>query len=84
MFYLSMGFKLLLGLGKTNGTLAKVIDAVPPPQESISQNGQGADRLREVHSHECTDARARDLKSVVERADGEVMAAQNKADVRQR
>lgn len=74
----------LLGLSKTNSTVAKVINAVPPSQESISQNGQGANRLGEVHAHKGTDARARDLKSVVKRGDGEVVVVQDKANVRQR
>ena len=74
----------LLGLGKTDSTPAKVINTVPPSQESIAQNGQGANGLGEVHAHEGTNARAGDLKGVVERGDGEVVAAQDKADVRHR
>lgn len=76
--------RCLLGLGQTDSALAKVIHAVPLPQERISQDGQRAHRLREVQAHEGTDAVARDLERVVVRGDGEVVAAQDKAHVRQR
>ena len=73
----------LFGLSETNGAVAKVIHTVPLPQESISQDGQGADGLREVHTHEGTHAGALNLQSVVVRGDGELVAAQTKSEVGQ-
>lgn len=74
----------LLGLGQTNGVVAKVIDAVPFAQERVTKNGQRADGLGEVHSHEAADARALNLQDVVVRSDSEVVAAQSECEVRQR
>lgn len=81
--YVSSHFDLL-GLSKTDSALAKVVHAVIPSQESISQNGQGANRLREIHAHKGAHARARNLKGVVESAQREVVAIQDKMHVRQR
>lgn len=74
----------LLSLSQTNSAIAQVIDAVPLPQERITQDGQRTHRLREVHSHEGADAGSLDLQSVVIRANGEVVAAQGESDVGQR
>lgn len=73
----------LFGLGKTNGVVAKVIDAVPLAQERISQDGQRTNRLREVHAHETADAGALELKDVVVGADGEIVAAKGESEIRQ-
>ena len=73
----------LFGLGETNGAVAKVVHTVPLPQESISQDGQGANGLREVHTHEGAHAGALNLQSVVVRGDGELVAAQTKSEVGQ-
>lgn len=73
----------LFGLSETNGAVAKVVHTVPLPQESISQDGQGADGLREVHTHEGAHTGALNLQSVVVRGDGELVAAQTKSEVGQ-
>ena len=51
----------LFGFGQPNCVVAKVIDAVPFAQERVTQNGQWADGLGEVHAHEAADAGALDL-----------------------
>lgn len=51
----------LLGLSQTNRVVTKIIDAVPLPQESVSQDGKGTNRLGEVHPHKGADAGALDL-----------------------
>lgn len=73
----------LFGLGKTDGVVAQVVDAVPTAQESITQNGQGTNGLREVHAHQRADAGALDLKDVVVGSDGEVVASQGEGEVGQ-
>ena len=73
----------LFGLSETNGAVAKVIHTVPLPQESISQDGQGADGLREVHTHEGAHAAALNLQGVVVGGDGELVATQTKGEVGQ-
>lgn len=73
----------LLSLGKTNAGSAQVIDRVPLPEESITQNGERTHGLGEVHAHEGGDAGALNLKDVVERANGEVVAGQRKGEVGQ-
>lgn len=74
----------LLGLGQTNGVLAKVVNAVPLAQERVTKNGQRTNGLGEVHSHEAADAGALNLQDVVVGGDGEVVTAQSEGEVRQR
>lgn len=76
-------FTRLLRFCETDSAVAKVIHAVPLPQESISQDGQGADRLREVHAHKRANAGALDFEDVVIGANGEVVARQGESEVRQ-
>lgn len=71
----------LLSLGKTDLTVAQVVDAVPPAQESIAEDSERAHRLGEVHTHEGANAGALHLKDVVVRADGEVVTAQGNGQV---
>lgn len=73
----------LFGLGKADGVVAQVVDAVPPAQESITQNGQRTNRLREVHAHQSADARTLNLEDVVVGSDGEVVASQGEGEVGQ-
>lgn len=73
----------LFGLSKTDGVVAQVVDAVPAAQESITQNGQRANRLGEVHAHKRADAGALDLENVVVGSDGEVVASQGEGQVGQ-
>lgn len=74
----------LFGLGEADGTVAQVIDAVPSPEESIAQNGQGPHGLGEVHAHEGANAGTLDFENVVIRANGEVVASQSHGEVGQR
>lgn len=76
--------RCLLSLGKTNGTIAHVVDAVPLAEESISKDGQRTNRLGEVHTHEGTDARSLDLQDVVIRGDGKVVASQSDCEIGKR
>jgi hypothetical protein len=73
----------LLGLGQTNGGVSEVVYGVPLPQESITENSQRADGLREVHTHEGGDAGALDFEDVVIGADGEVVAGKREGEVGQ-
>lgn len=73
----------LLGLGKTNGAVAEVVDRVPPPEEGIAENSEGTHRLGEVHAHEGRDAGALNLKDVVVSRDGEVVAGEREGEVGQ-
>lgn len=79
-----MGADNLFGLGKTDLAVTKVIHAVPLAQERVSQNGQGSNGLREVHTHERAHAAALDFQGVVVGSDGEVVATQLKSEVRKR
>lgn len=74
----------LFGLGETDSAIAQVIDAVPFPEESIAQNGQGPHGLGEVHAHEGANAGTLDFENVVIRANGEVVASQCHGKVGQR
>lgn len=74
----------LLGLGKTDGTVTQVVDAVPLAEESITKDSKRADWLREVHAHERADARSLDFQNVVESADGEVVSAQSDSEIGER
>lgn len=76
-------FHPLLGLGETNGVIANVVDRVPPAQESVTENGERAGGLGEVHAHKGRDARALDLEDVVKGGNGEVVASQGKRQVGQ-
>lgn len=74
----------LFGLSQTHSVVAQVIHAVPLAEESVSQNREGSDGFREVHTHERADARALNLEDVVVGGDGEVVAGQGQGQVRQR
>lgn len=80
---MTQGVYPLFGLAEADSAVAKVVHAVPLPQESITQNSQGAGGLREVHTHKGADAAARHLKDVVVRGNGEVVAAQGEGEVGQ-
>jgi hypothetical protein len=82
-YNLSQERNTLLCLGKPNGVVASVVDRVPPPEEGVTENGERTNRLREVHSHECRDARTLNLEDVVVSADGEVVASERKGEVGQ-
>ena len=74
----------LLRLGKTNSVVAKVVDRVPLPQESITENDQGTGGLWDIQAHEGADAAALDLEDVVVRADGEVVAGESEGEIGKR
>jgi hypothetical protein len=74
----------LFGLGQTNGVVANVVDTVPAAQEGVTQDSQGTHGLREVHTHEATDAGALDFKDVVVGANLEGVAGQGESEVGQR
>jgi hypothetical protein len=82
-YNLSQKRNTLLCLGKANGAVADVVDRVPPPEEGVTENGERTNGLREVHSHECRDARALNLEDVVVSTDGEVVASERKGKVGQ-
>ena len=73
----------LFRLGQANRIATQVIDTVPLPQESVTQNSQGADRLREVHAHKGTDARTLDLEDIVIWTDAEVVTSKIESQIRQ-
>jgi hypothetical protein len=73
----------LLRPGKTNGVVTNIVDRVPLPEESISENGEGSYGLGEVHTHEGRDARSLDLKNVVKSTDGEVVSSEGEGEVGQ-
>jgi hypothetical protein len=73
----------LLGLSQTHGAVTKIVDAVPLPQESVSQNSEGTNWLREVHTHKGADAGALDLQRVVIGANGEVVTGQSESEIGQ-
>src|SRR5271154_3982421 len=73
----------LLGLSKANSVVAKIVNAIPSTQEGVAEDGQGAYWLWEVHSHEAADARALNLKDVVIRTNGEVIAGKSEAHIGQ-
>lgn len=74
--------KPLLRLGKANGRVAKIIDRVPLPKESVAKNSKRSHGLREVHAHECRNTGSLDLQDVVISADGEVVAGEGESKVR--
>lgn len=74
----------LLGLGKTNLAVAKIVDAVPLAQESVTEDSERTNRLREVHAHEGANAGALNLQNVVKGCDGKVVAAQGNGQVGER
>jgi hypothetical protein len=76
-----LGKASLLRLGETYGIVAEIINRVPLPQESISKNSKRTYRLREIHAHECRDARALNFEDVVERSDGEIVAGKSETHV---
>lgn len=72
----------LLRLGKPDSVVTQVVDRVPFSQESITQDGKGSYRLREVHSHESTDTRTLNFKNVVIGTDGELVTGECERKVR--
>lgn len=74
----------LFRLGQTDCVVAQVVHAVVPTKERITQDGQGANGLGEVHAHEAADARALDLQNVVVGTDSEVVATEGKGEVGKR
>jgi hypothetical protein len=74
----------LLGLGQTDGVVAKIIDTVPAAQEGVTQDSQGTHGLGEIHAHEATDAGALDLENIVVGTNLEGVAGQGEGDVGQR
>jgi hypothetical protein len=73
----------LLGPCETDSRVAHVVHRVPLPEESVTENSKRTGRLREVHSHESRDARSLDLKNVIVRVDGEVVASERESKVGQ-
>ena len=73
-----------LGLGETDAVATKVVDRVVSAEESITKDGKRAGRGRDIEAHEGRDTRALDLKDVVVGGDGEVVAGEGEAEVRQR
>lgn len=71
----------LFGLGKTNSSLAEVIDRVVSAQESIAEDDQGAHGLGEVHAHKGGNAAARHLKDVVRSREAVLGASKAEGDV---
>jgi hypothetical protein len=74
----------LLGLGETNGVVANIVDRVVFPEESVTENDQGASRLGDVEAHEGADAAALNLEDVIVRADGEVVPGKGEGEVGKR
>lgn len=74
----------LLALGETNGTLALVINAIPGSEEGITEDGERANGLGEIHSHEAADTGSLDFKDIVKGSDGEVVAGEGEGDIRKR
>ena len=73
----------LLRLGKTDAVASDIIDGVPPPEESITENSKRAHGLGEVHTHEGRDARTLDFEDIVKGTDGEVVAGKCESEVGQ-
>lgn len=73
----------LFGLGQADGVVANVIDTVPAAQERVTEDGQGANGLGEVHAHEAANAGTLDLQDVVKGADLEGVTSQSEGKVRQ-
>jgi hypothetical protein len=71
----------LLGLGKSNSVVANIVDGVPFPEECIAEDDKRASRLGDVEAHEGADAAALNLKDVVVRTDGEVVAGEGEGEV---
>ena len=74
----------LLGLGEADGVVADIVNGVVFPEESVTEDDEGTSRLRDVEAHERADAAALDLKDVVVRADGEVVAGEGEGEVGER
>lgn len=72
----------LLGLGQTDSALAQIVYRVVLSQEGVTEDGQGAHGLWEVHTHERADAAALHLEDVVVRSNGEVVATKGERHVR--
>jgi hypothetical protein len=73
--------KCLLGLGKTNSVVANVVDRVVFPEECVTENDKRSSRLRDVEAHEGADAATLDLKDVVIRTNGEVVAGKGEGEI---
>lgn len=73
----------LSGSRKANGRVAEIIDRVPLPEESITENGERTNGFGEVHAHEGRDTRTLDLENIVIRTDGEVVTGERKGEVGQ-
>lgn len=71
----------LPGLSKADSVVTQIVDRVPSSQESITQNGEGPYGLREVHSHESTNARALNFKNIIERTDFELVTGEGESKV---
>lgn len=78
-----MSSTALFSLGKADSAVAQVVHAVVLAQESVTDDGQGTDGLREVHAHEGTHAVARDLQGVVIGADSKIVSSQVESKVGQ-
>jgi hypothetical protein len=76
--------KRLLGLGEADGVVANVVDGVVFPKESIAENGERSSWLWDVEAHEGADAATLNLKNVVVRANGEVVAGKGEGEVGER
>lgn len=76
--------RLSLGLGETDTVAAEVVDGVVSAEESITENGKRTSRGGDIEAHEGRDTRTLDLKDVVVGANGEVVAGQGEAEVRER
>lgn len=74
----------LLGFSKSYSSMAQIVHTVPLAQESVSENGERSDGLREVHSHKGTNAGSLNFQNVVEGGNGEVMSAQGNSKIRKR
>jgi hypothetical protein len=67
-------FTCLLGFSKTNGIIAKVINAIPSPEEGVSENSKGTNGLGKIHAHKSADAITLHVQNIVIWADGEAVA----------
>lgn len=72
---------LHLGLSETNGIVAEIIDAVPLPQECITQDSERSDGLWEIYAHESRDTRSLDLQDVIKSSNREVGAGESKGHI---
>lgn len=73
----------LFGFCEADAVGLKIVDRVVSPQERIAKYSKGTDGFGEVHAHKGRNARALNLKDVVVRTDGKVVAGKGEGKIGQ-